>query len=195
LTSATWTGVNGGGRPERLASPRLVRSGWAHHRPRHLRTVSTLTCTWAPITGFGCPAAASSTILARCTSRWVLVPARVAPGWDPLSNSNRLSSGVEACAVAAGRRAAIGGGSAGSGRRRGGRSRRRTLTYASSSPAGAGSASGNDCRARPVGGVRRLLLRVEVAPHSNVDVGALPPFLGHGVCLVRRPPRRRTTTC
>ena len=36
---------------------------------------------------------------------------------------------------------------------------------------GARPASGNDFRARAVGGARRLLLRVEVVPHSNVDVG------------------------
>jgi len=170
--------------PSVLASPRLVRSGWAHHRPRHLRTVSTRDLHVGADHRVRMPGGGEQHDPGPVHQPLGSGTCPVAPGWDPLSNSNRLSSGVEACAVAAGRWAAIGGGSAGSGRRRGGRSRRRTLTYASSSPAGAGSASGNDCRARPVGGVRRLLLRVEVAPHSNVDVGALPPFLGHGVCLV-----------
>jgi len=68
LTLATCTGLNRGGRPERFASPSEPTPGWAHHRWRHLRAVSTLTATRAAITVFDRPCSASSTILARHTS-------------------------------------------------------------------------------------------------------------------------------
>ena len=42
LTSATWTGVNRAGRPDRRRSVSPAMP-WSAYRPRHVRTVSTVT--------------------------------------------------------------------------------------------------------------------------------------------------------
>ena len=68
FTSITWTGVNVGGRPLRARST-SPSSPSAANRPRHLRTVSTVTAHRRAIAALDKPRAASSTIRARSLSR------------------------------------------------------------------------------------------------------------------------------
>jgi hypothetical protein len=65
LTSATCSGVNEGGRPERLWSARAGKPP-AANRPRQVRTVSTCTPVCAAIRALERPRPASNTMIARC---------------------------------------------------------------------------------------------------------------------------------
>jgi len=68
LTSATWTGVKLGGRPDRRRSLSPANRSWANRR-RHLRTVSTCSPVSTAIAALLVCWAAASTIRARSTSR------------------------------------------------------------------------------------------------------------------------------
>jgi hypothetical protein len=86
LTSATTRAGNFRGRPGRGASPSPATPCWQYRR-RHLRAVSSQTPSWAATAGFVRPAAASSTIRTRSTSRNGAVPRR-----ETASSSARLAS-------------------------------------------------------------------------------------------------------